>query len=230
MNHKAIIFDMDDTLFFEKDYVFSGFKEISIYLNSKFGLNEEASYSFLKERFMKHGRKKIFNYLIDKNFEKFKTTNINILIKDLVEIYRNHKPAIKLNPIIINVLKKVRKKKFKIIIATDGLAIMQKNKFLALGLDKLVDNIIFCWDINAPKPSKKCFETAAKGAGVNIKDCIIVGDHPIYDIVPARMLGCKAYRIKTDRFSNLRNDCEYPPHQSFLTLEEFYTEVINDKN
>ena len=31
-------------------------------------------------------------------------------------------------------------------------------------------------------------------------------DHPINDIVPARIIGAKAYRITTGRFSNLEDD------------------------
>lgn len=35
---------------------------------------------------------------------------------------------------------------------------------------------------------------------------------------------------KNGRFSNLQNNNEYPSYQSYLTLEEFFTEVIHDEN
>jgi putative hydrolase of the HAD superfamily len=230
MKCKAIIFDMDDTLFLEEEYVLSGFKEVSFFLNLKFGIDARESYKFLKNRFIKHGRKKIFNCLLNRHVQILKGVNINNLIAELVEVYRKHKPDIELNPMVINVLTNIRQKKIKIVIATDGLSTMQENKFVALGLDKLVDNVVYCWSHDAAKPSKKCFKIAAKMVGVGIEDCMVVGDHPEHDIIPARMLGIKSYRVRTGRFSNLKNDYKYPPHLSFSTLEDFFQEVIKHEN
>ena len=227
MKCKAVIFDMDDTLFLEEDYVLSGFREVCFFLNSNFGIDANESYDFLKNRFIKHGRNKIFNNLLNKYDEALKGFDINNLIEQLVDVYRKHEPDIELNPIVKNVLVNIRLRNIKIVIATDGLAIMQENKYLALGLDKLVDNIVYCWSHDAAKPSKKCFKIAAKMIGIDIKDCMIVGDHPDHDIVPARMLGVKTYRVRTGRFSNLKDDYNYPPHQSFLNLEDFFQRVIN---
>ena len=152
--------------------------------------------------------------------------NIDSLIIRLVKVYRNHEPDIKLNPIVVNILKKIRKKKIKIAIATDGLPKMQRNKFYALGLDRLVDEMVCCWDHDAAKPSIKCFKIAAKMLNVNIKNCVIVGDHPQHDIVPARILGAISYRVKTGRFYNLNNDRKHPPHNEFSSLTEFFKEII----
>jgi putative hydrolase of the HAD superfamily len=227
MKFKAVIFDMDDTLFLEEDYVLSGFKEVCFFLNYKFGIDANESYNFLKKRFIKHGRNKIFNNLISKYDEELQGIDINNLIEQLVDVYRKHKPDIELNPIVKNVLTNIRQRNIKIVIATDGLSIMQENKYLALVLDKFVDNIVYCWSHDAAKPSKKCFTIAAKVIGIDLKDCIIVGDHPEHDIVPAKMLGTKTFRIKTGRFSNLKDDHNYPPDQSFLNLEDFFQRVIN---
>jgi putative hydrolase of the HAD superfamily len=230
MKCKAIIFDMDDTLFLEEEYVLSGLKEVSSFLNSKFEIDARESYNFLKNRFIKHGREKIFNYLLSRHVQILKGVDINKLVTDLVGVYRKHKPDIELSSTVINILTSIRLKKIKIVIATDGLSTMQENKFVALGLDKLVDNVVYCWNHDAAKPSKKCFKIAAKMAGVSMKDCMIVGDHPEHDIIPARMLGVKAYRVRTGRFSNLKNDYKYPPHRSFSTLEDFFQEVVKHEN
>ena len=61
---------------------------------------------------------------------------------------------------------------------------------------------------------------------VNIKNCIVVGDHPQHDIVPARILGAISYRVKTGRFCNLNNDRKHPPHNEFSSLTEFFKEII----
>ena len=226
MKCKAIIFDMDDTLFLEKYYVLSGFKQVSLFLNEQFGIDTQESYKFLENRFENYGRNKIFDLLLQKNSSDLGVVNIDSLIIRLVKVYRKHEPDIKLNPIVVNILKKIRKKKIKIAIATDGLPKMQRNKFYALGLDRLVDEMVCCWDHDAAKPSIKCFKIAAKMLNVNIKNCVIVGDHPQHDIVPARILGAISYRVKTGRFYNLNNDRKHPPHNEFSSLTEFFKEII----
>ena len=230
MRCKAVIFDMDDTLFLEEDYVLSGFKEVSFFLNSKFGIDAKDSYQFLKNRFIKYGRKNIFNLLLNRNIKTLKDNNIDALIVNLVELYREHKPDIKLNSSVVSILKNIHHKKIKIVVATDGLASMQENKFYALGLDKLVDSVVYCWNHDAAKPSKKCFQIALEAAGVGKENCIIVGDHPMNDIIPARILGIKAYRITTGRFTSLDNDSRFPPNKTFPTLDDFFQEIIKNEN
>ena len=114
MKCKAIIFDMDDTLFLEKYYVLSGFKQVSLFLNEQFGIDTQESYKFLENRFENYGRNKIFDLLLQKNSSDLGVVNIDSLIIRLVKVYRNHEPDIKLNPIVVNILKKIRKKKIKI--------------------------------------------------------------------------------------------------------------------
>ena len=62
------------------------------------------------------------------------------------------------------------------------------------------------------------------------ENCIIVGDHPMNDIIPARILGIKAYRITTGRFTSLDNDSRFPPNKTFLTLDDFFQEIIKNEN
>jgi len=230
MTTKAVIFDMDDTLFLEKDYVLSGFNKISIFLEDEFNINSKDSYFFLENRFFTCGRENIFDHLLVKYAEELKSISTNNLIKEMVAVYRSHIPNILLDHTTTFILNKLKEKKIKTAIVTDGLPSMQKNKVYALGLNKIIDEIVYCWENNSAKPSAKCFKIAAKRMKVDIKDCLIVGDHPQKDIVPARILFAKAYRIHTGRFCDLDNDLIYPPHKSFNTLLEFFNEIIKYEN
>ena len=77
----VIVFDLDDTLYDEIDFVKSGFKEISKYLN------DEKYYDFMIHEFYPKGSGKIFDKLI----EKF---NLKYDVETLIEIYRFHRPKI----------------------------------------------------------------------------------------------------------------------------------------
>jgi FMN phosphatase YigB (HAD superfamily) len=55
----VIVFDLDDTLYDEIDFVKSGFREISKYLG------DEKYFNFMWEEFLKNGSGKIFDKLIN---------------------------------------------------------------------------------------------------------------------------------------------------------------------
>jgi putative hydrolase of the HAD superfamily len=50
---KSVIFDLDNTLYPEIEYVKSGFRYVSSYLNSKYDLDEEEIFSQLMSIFEK---------------------------------------------------------------------------------------------------------------------------------------------------------------------------------
>jgi FMN phosphatase YigB (HAD superfamily) len=88
---------------------------------------------------------------------------------------------------------------------------MQKNKIRSLGLDSLFDTIIYCWEYKYPKPSLIGFKIASEKMNIDIEHCLIVGDHPKKDIVSDRQFNAKEYRTKTQRFSHLASNKDFPP-------------------
>ena len=58
-----LIFDLDDTLYKEREFVKSGFKAVSRYLHFKFNLNEKKIFLQLLKILKKNGRGKIFDIL-----------------------------------------------------------------------------------------------------------------------------------------------------------------------
>ena len=59
---KAILFDLDDTLYLEKDFVKSGFKAVASFIQNDNGINEEVVYDRLWSIFNGGERKNIFNH------------------------------------------------------------------------------------------------------------------------------------------------------------------------
>ena len=226
MNQKGIIFDLDDTLYSEKDYVISGFMNVAVYLEEKYDINYGDSFMFLKSRFEANGREQVFDALLEKFMSKKNEFELTQIINNMVEVYRGHVPNIKLDIEIIDILKKIKKLGWQMSIVTDGLPSMQKNKISSLGLELLVDNIIYCWEHNSPKPSSLGFKIASEKMNIDIRNCIVVGDHPEKDIVPARKLNARAYRIKTERFGHLDANKIYPPLKTFSSLADFFQEVV----
>ena len=61
---KAVIFDLDDTLILERDFVFSGYRAVAKYLEAGRGLSAERIYGILKEEF-ESSAQNVFNRMYD---------------------------------------------------------------------------------------------------------------------------------------------------------------------
>lgn len=189
--NQAVIFDLDDTLYAEIEYLNSGCNAIAEYLSG--------------------GRKDLFEKYISSFNEIIKDSPFGVidafcekyldnhLDKDkILHIYRNHKPKIKLFSDVIACLKNLREKDLKLVLLTDGRPIGQRNKILALGLNEYFDEILVTdelGDIKYRKPNSYAYEYIANKLGVKIDECIVVGDNPSKDFA-IKNKGCKVVRIK----------------------------------
>ena len=116
-----LIFDLDDTLYEEKEFVKSGFKAVSRYLHLKFKLNKNKIFLKLLKILNKNGRGKIFDILCSQLKLKKK-----FLVKKLIQVYRTHDPKINLSKDALKILNHYSE--FSKYIITDGNYLVQKKK------------------------------------------------------------------------------------------------------
>ena len=83
-------------------------------------------------------------------------------------------------------------------IVTNGPVGIQAAKVDTLGLEPLVDTVVFASScgLGGGKPSPEAFVTAARRLGVILPRCVFVGDDPRCDIAGARRVGMKTIRIR----------------------------------
>ena len=186
---KAVVFDLDDTLYKERDFVYSGFMEVAKYLGKKFSLNADNIYKLILDIFHEKGRGKVFNILCDKY-------SLDESVDKLVEIYRNNIPDIKLYDDAIYILERL-KDTYSLGIITDGKNTVQWNKIKALDVEKYIDKIIVTDDYGKEywKPSKEPYKDLIKHFNVEPEECIYVGDNPNKDFISANRLGIYTVRI-----------------------------------
>jgi len=123
---EAIIFDLDDTLFEEKDFVLSGFNAVAIEIANTANTNQEIVFNFLLTEFYQKGRGKIFNTTL----QHFSLSDHPDEITRLVQLYRNHTANISFYPKVKSLLKRLRKQ-FRLAVVTDGATEIQTNKVRA---------------------------------------------------------------------------------------------------
>jgi len=191
----VIVFDLDDTLYDEVDFVKSGFREISRYLG------RDEYYDFMYDVFLEEGSGKVFNRFI----EKF---SLDIPLQKLIEIYRFHKPQIELPEDSLKVLKFTQK--YKTALISDGHYLMQQNKFSALNLEKFIEYPIFTDFYHTKKPELKPFKMVMQKHS-NEKDFVYISDNPKKDFIAPNALGWKTIRYKNPNgiYRHIENNAHY---------------------
>jgi len=184
-SNKVIVFDMDDTLYFELDFVKSGFQAVSNYVMEKHNIPSSQIFCELMNDFVTNGSGKNLNVLCEKYHK--------INLKEIIDIYRFHKPNIKLPIDSKFVLMELKRIGFKLALLTDGHEKTQLHKIQSLDLEQYIDFIIRTGVYGTPKPAINCFEMIQE----KFPNCeyTYIADNPKKDFIAPQKLGWKSIRI-----------------------------------
>jgi len=198
---RALLIDLDDTLYDEGDYVRSGFRVVAARLSLLFpGTSEARIYQSMLTELNANGRGKVF----DRALEYIGQSPEPELVASLVEVYRGHQPKIALWPGVADTLKTLRRT-FRLAVVTDGTELMQRRKVQALGIDGLVHQVAYCWGLGAPKPSPDAYHAALRNLGVRPDEAVVIGDNPAHDMAAALAIPCASIRIRTGKYADQDN-------------------------
>ena len=140
----VIVFDLDDTLYNELDYLISAYKSIADFLDK-----ENRNVLFSKMLLLYRSGEDVFGFLQE---------NYKIKKSKLLLLYRTHKPKLKIDPKIQSLLESIKQNKGHLALLTDGRSFTQRNKIDALGITTFFDYISISEEIEAEKPSLKGFK------------------------------------------------------------------------
>ena len=190
----AVIFDLDDTLYQEKDYVKSGYRLIAKAFPSVKDMAEKLWQVFLQ------GGKAIDQVLIDERL--FSEENK----AKCLEIYRNQIPDISLDEKVVDLLKDLKCKGYKLGIITDGRPEGQWAKINALGLKEYIGEIIVTdqlGGIEMRKPNPTAFRLMCERLEVEYSKAVYIGDNPKKDFIAPDQLGMRTiyFRNKEGLYS-----------------------------
>ncbi len=170
----AVLFDLDDTLFSERDFLHSGWHAVA-HEAEKRGLLESAkAYELMTKA--------------PDAFDALHEAYPEFSIADMLEVYRNHVPDIHLKPGAWQTVMQLRDAGAPVGIITDGRSISQRNKIKALGLDTIVDYIGISAETGADKHQARTFLHAEEHFGKH-RPYIYIGDNPAKDFAQANKLG-----------------------------------------
>lgn len=145
-NKSCFVFDLDDTLYKEIDFVKSAYRHIASELELELSINIYDEMISIMEK-----GESVFDVIKSKY-------SFSYTIKDLVFQYRFHQPKIELLPGAIKLIKKLKAKKSTIGLITDGRSLSQRNKLEALGIVNYFDYILISEEFGSEKPNENNFK------------------------------------------------------------------------
>ena len=180
---KAVVFDLDDTLYGEKEYIRSGYRAVAKVIPQ-----------------VKNAERKLWRLFLEKkpaidevlSMEGIYTEEIR---QRCLGVYRLHEPDIHLYDGVMKLLTKLRCHGYKLGVITDGRPEGQRAKIRVLGLGKYMDHIIVTDELGGVKyrkPNEAAFIQMADKLNVAFTQMCYVGDNIKKDFSAPLKLGMRA--------------------------------------
>ncbi len=205
----VIVFDLDDTLYNELDYLKSAYKSIALFL-------EPSDWKPLYSKMFS-----LFRY--KSNVFEFLSDSYQTDIGSLIQMYRNHQPDIQLFDGVLDTFDAIKHKKGKIGIVSDGRTTTQMAKIKSLGILDYIDKIIISEEIGSEKPSVnnfKVIENSLQGT-----DYYYIGDNLKKDFIAPNALGWKSVAL-IDNGKNIHGESHI--HSNPQNLPQHYIISFRD--
>jgi putative hydrolase of the HAD superfamily len=182
---KVFVFDLDDTLYKEIDFLKSAYQEIAVELQ-KVGV----CHAYLKMLAWYEAKQNVFEKLNE-------FYHVHIPIEYMLQLYRNHFPTISFSEGAEVLLASIVDTGDKVGIITDGRSITQNHKIQALGLQKYVhpSDIVISEDFGSQKPDARnyrYFESQYPSA----TKFVYIADNPLKDFITPNQLGWLTIGLK----------------------------------
>lgn len=211
-NDLHIVFDLDDTIYKEIDYVESAFNYINNYIKLRFKLDLSTDI-----------KNCINNNLGFYDLISQKINKKDFSIDTFLELYRFHYPKISLSKETSLFLNKLISKNIGFSVITDGRSISQRNKLHALGLTKVLKNIIISDETGYQKPH--LFNFKILNDLYPDKKLIYIADNPSKDFLAPNLLNWKTICLLDDgkniHKQNFNLGKKYIPKECIKNFNEF---------
>jgi putative hydrolase of the HAD superfamily len=195
---RAVIFDLDDTLYPERSFAMSGFAAVAEAFAQTLATPADELRRLMCGLFDTPHRGRVFNEVIQQIVSRAAVRlNAEELVAAMMAAYYTHRPTIELFGDADRALARLAGK-VRLGIISDGLLTMQNAKIDALGIRGRVDQIIITdeWGREFWKPHVRAFEEMAGRLGFPHAECMYVADNVTKDFVAPRKLGWRTVMVR----------------------------------
>jgi putative hydrolase of the HAD superfamily len=207
---RAVVFDLDDTLYLERDFVKTGFAAVGEWCRINLKLPD---FTQRANEIFDSGthNNRVFNHVLSTYAIEADAS----LVRKLIEVYREHCPNISLLDDARTCLHTLSGH-LHLGLITDGFSITQRNKIHALGIKRLFDIIIVTGELGPEfgKPHPLAFVELASHLGLQNEQLVYVADNATKDFVAPHNLGWQTVCIK--RKNGIYSDATIGPDVDIL--------------
>lgn len=189
---RAVLFDLDDTLYPLQQFLMSGFRAVAAHVQETWG----------------HGHATVLGVLTAA-YGSDRGHEVDVLAEELalpdgaiatlVAVIQSHRPALRLSAQARTVLAALRQASWRLGLVTNGRADIQARKIAALGLTPLLDAVVVAAEHGSGrgKPEAAPFLAACDALGVSPAQAVFVGDDLACDVAGAHAVGMATIWLPT---------------------------------
>jgi putative hydrolase of the HAD superfamily len=187
---RAVVFDLDDTLYPYRRFKVSGFLAVARQLHADHGLDVRLGFAALlrASRGPDRGRE------VQACLSQYDLPADRL--HELLDAFRHHAPRLRLPRAASRVLATLRGSGFRLGVLTNGQPSIQQRKVAALGLHDHVDTVVYAaaHGRGTGKPDPDTFAEVARRLDVPAARIVFVGDDEVCDVAGATGAGMRAVR------------------------------------
>ena len=229
---KAVIFDLDNTLYsYDANHIY-GMEALAGYCRETFGITEEETREYYRKAgYIMANRIGTDTAAIHSRMLRLQCM-MELLEKPLFphvqKMYHIYWDAflqhIEPNPGVLDFLMELRKRKIRIGIGTDMTAYIQYKKLEAIGAEVYIDFMVTSEEAGVEKPHYHLFELCVEKAGVRVEECAFIGDNVKKDIEGAWESGLRGIWYTQEKEPTERR--YFPTLRSFteINVDDFLTQ------
>ncbi|MFA5108357.1 MAG: HAD hydrolase-like protein [Candidatus Micrarchaeia archaeon] len=187
---KAILFDIDDTLFPSSEFSSKArANAISAMICAGMGATPSSAQKVLQKIISKRGSN--YAHHFDELVKEFVCKDSSHAVAAGIWAYHSTKSSIRPYIGTKNGLLKLKKRGYILCVASQGRVIKQWDKLIRLGLDSYFEHVF----VTSKRKDRKFYTLISKKLKIPPSQILMVGDNPQTDILPAKCAGMQTARL-----------------------------------
>lgn len=208
---RCVVFDLDDTLFDEIDYVRSGYYAVASALRAAFGADCQAA-------LLNRAAADAFDDAFQSVARDFALPNGSVEL--MIETYRTHRPVLRPRLGVLELLEQLKAVDGVLGCITDGRSVAQRAKIDALGVGSLLDVLLISEETGHNKLQLHNFEEMMRR--VTAAEFWYVADNCAKDFVIPNTLRWRTLGLRNACTVRRVDAAEWPPHhQPQIWVDDF---------